>query len=61
MSSNESILAEMSQNEGAAPLTWVVKASPLRLNIYYKEPPNYMVLCIPQMLFNLSKTFNSDP
>ena len=51
----------MSQNEGAAPLTWVVKASPLRLNIYYKEPPNYMVLCIPQMLFNLSKTFNSDP
>ena len=53
----------MSQNEGAAPLTWVVKAPPppLRLNICYKEPPNYMVVCIPKMLFNLNKTFNSDP
>ena len=37
------------------------RSLPLSLNIYYQEPPNYMVVCIPQMLFNLNKAFKSDP
>ena len=46
--------------EGRAFSVSVVEASSLGVNIYYREPPNYIVVCIPQMLLNLYKTFTND-